>query len=303
MKKIFIVILNYNSEKDTEECLDSLLKIKTSGFLVNAIVIDNSENKFDLDVIKYKKINIKKIDTLKNLGFSGGMNTGIKHSLNEGADYVLVMNNDTIVAENFIQELFNFSEKNSNAGIVAPKIYFAKGHEFHKDKYEDAELGKVIWYAGGIMDWNNVIGKHRGVDEVDKGQFDDVMTTDFTSGCAMLIKKEVFENIGFFDEKYFLYYEDADLCIRAKKAGYKIYFVPGSVIWHKNAGSAGGSGSKLQEYYITRNRLLFGNRYAPLRSRIALNREGLSLVFRGREWQKKGARDYFFRHFNRRYDL
>ena len=89
----------------------------------------------------------------------------------------------------------------------------------------------------------------------------------------MLVKKEVFEKIGYFDEKYFLYLEDMDFCVRAEKAGFKIFFQPRAVIWHKNAKSTGGSGSSLQDYFITRNRLLFAVKYAKLRTKIAVFRQ------------------------------
>ena len=294
MKKINIVIINYNGEKDTVDCLNSLKKVKHDGFELDAVVVDNyPENRIKLDEKNYKDVNLKVIFNPVNLGFSGGNNVGIKEALKNDADYVLLLNNDTLVKEDFLQELLEFAEKNPEAGLIVPKIYFAKGFEFHKDRYKDSETGRVFWYAGGNMDWKNVIGHHRGVDLVDHGQYDKTEETDFASGCCVLIRSEMFDKIGFLDEKYFLYYEDSDYSEKVKKAGYKIYYLPKSVIWHKNAGSTGGSGSKLQDYYITRNRLLFGNRYAPLRSRLALNKEGLKLTMRGREWQKKGALDYY----------
>lgn len=296
MKKISIIIINFNGEKDTRECLESLMQIKHDSFILDTILVDNStENKISISETEYKKINLKIIFNSQNLGFSGGNNVGIRYALKTKANYVLLLNNDTLVEEDFLNKLIEFSEKNDKAGLIVPKIYFASGYEFHKDKYKKEELGKVFWYAGGIMDWKNVLGKHRGVDEVDHGQYDHVQETDFASGCCVLIKKEVFEKIGLLDGDYFLYYEDNDFSQKAKKAGFKIYYEPQSVIWHKNAGSTGGSGSKLQDYYITRNRLLFGNRFAPLRSKIALNREGLILTFKGRHWQKLGARDYYLR--------
>ncbi len=300
MKKIYIILINYNREKLTEECLDSLLKIKSHGFELHTVVVDNDPlNRGDINEKKYSDINLKIIFSPANSGFSGGMNLGIKEAFKNNADYVLIHNNDTYVKDDFLQKLFEFAEKNSDAGIIAPKIYFAKGFEFHKDKYKENELGNVFWYAGGKIDWGNVIGSHIGVDEVDKGQYDEVKKTEIASGCCMLIKSSVFKKIGFFDEKYFLYYEDADLCIRAKKAGFKIYYIPESVIWHKNAGSTGGSGSKLQDYYITRNRLLFGMKFAPIRSKMSLIREGFKLAFKGRQWQKAGARDYFLHRFGK----
>ena len=105
------------------------------------------------------------------------------------------------------------------------------------------------------------------------------------------------KDIGLLDENYFLYYEDNDYSMRAKKSGYRLVYQPKSIIWHKNAGSTGGSGSKLQDYYITRNRLLFGNRYASIRSKIALNREAMRLLISGRDMQKKGVKDYFAKNF------
>lgn len=300
MKKIYIVIINYNRQEITKECLDSLLKIKKHGFNLHTVVVDNyPENRIQLDEKKYSEIKLNIILSPTNTGFSGGMNIGIKEALKNSADYVLIHNNDTYVKDDFLQKLFEFAEENEKAGIIAPKIYFAKGFEFHKDRYKENELGKVFWYAGGEIDWDNVIGHHTGVDEVDNGQYNEVKETETASGCSMLVKSEVFKKIGLFDERYFLYYEDADLCIRAKNAGFKIYYVPNSVIWHKNAGSTGGSGSKLQDYYITRNRLIFGLSHAPARSRIALIREGMHLSLKGRQWQKLGAKDYFLHRFGK----
>jgi GT2 family glycosyltransferase len=294
MKKIYIVSINYKKHKNTINLLESLKKITKENYFLSTVVIDNfPEDQIKVKESEYKDINLKVIYNKKNLGFSGGCNTGIKYALENEANYVLLLNNDTLVKEDFLLKLFEFAEKTQDAGLIVPKIYFAKGYEFHKDKYKKDDLGKVFWYAGGILDWKNVIGMHRGVDEVDHGQYDETGETDFASGCCMLIPSEVFKKVGFLDENYFLYYEDSDFSQKAKKAGFKIYYVPDSVIWHKNAGSTGGSGSSLQDYYITRNRLLFGNRFAPLRSKIALNREGISLIFHGRKWQKLGAKDYY----------
>ena len=109
----------------------------------------------------------------------------------------------------------------------------------------------------------------------------------------MLIKKEVLQRIGLFDEKYFLYYEDSDLSQRVKKVGYKIVYAPKAILWHKNAGSAGGSGSTLQDYYITRNRLFFGLQYVPFRAKLALVKESIVLLIKGRSWQKRGILDFY----------
>lgn len=301
MKTVSIIILNFNGAKDTFVCLESIQKLQTPNYKLLTIVVDNgSKEKFKDSVSQRGEQSSKiKIDELKilrteeNLGFSGGNNIGIRYALNHGADYVVVLNNDTILDKNLITELLHVADSDKKIGIASPKIYFAEGHEYHKDRYQKAQKGKVIWYAGGIMDWQNVIGFHRGVDEVDNGQYDTTDKTEFSTGCCMLVKKEVFEKVGYFDEKYFLYYEDADLSMRAKSAGFTIMYAPKAVVWHLNAGSVGGSGSILQDYYTTRNRLIFGMRYATFRSKIALLKESFRLLLAGRKWQRLGVRDFY----------
>lgn len=294
MKHVVISLLNFNSKKNTLDCLKSLEDIRKDDFKLTIVVIDNaSKEDFGLNsrIVKHKSLVV--IKNNENLGFSGGHNVAIKYALDNRADYVLILNNDTYVDKDFLAKLLKTADEDKNVGILVPKIYFASGSEFHKDRYLKNEIGKVLWYAGGEMDWANIIGQNRGVDEVDKGQYDKTEETEIATGCCMLIKKEVFENIGLFDDKYFLYYEDSDLSIRARRKDFKIMYVSGSIIWHKNAGSAGGSGSVLQDYYITRNRLLFGFKFAGFRSKLALFKESLSLFLRGRQWQKRGVIDFY----------
>lgn len=299
MKNIFIVLINYNGQDNTIECLDNLRSISTEGFILNTIVVDNlSKNKLIIDEVDYRKIKLSVIYNNVNSGFSGGCNIGIKKALEQGADYILLLNNDTLVHENFLVELFDFMEKKSEVGIVSPKIYFEKGFEFHKERYRNDELGKVFWYAGGKFDWKNIIGQHVGVDQVDDGQFEESVPVDFATGCCVLIRKEMFKLVGFFDEKYFLYYEDADYSVRVLKKGYKIFYVPKSIIWHKNAGSS-GSGSSLQDYYITRNRLYFGVKYASSRAKIALIRESLRILINGNRFKKRAIFDFYTGRFGR----
>lgn len=300
MKSVFVSILNFNGRKNTLDCLESLKKINIDDFKLTIIVVDNnSAERLNLRDESFGKIELKIIANEVNLGFSGGQNVGIKYALENGADYVLILNNDTYVDENFLKELIEAVEADKSIGITVPKIYFATGFEFHKERYSGKEKGKVMWYAGGEMDWKNIIGHNHGVDDVDEGQFDKLGETEVATGCCMLVKREVFEKIGYFDERYFLYYEDADLTMRVKDMGSKIFYVPKAKIWHKNAGSTGGSGSDIQDYYISRNRLLFGFQYASIRSKLALFRESLSLIFGGRKWQRRGVMDYYLGRLNK----
>lgn len=300
MKKVFISVIDFNGRENTLVCLNSLKKIKKEGLEVCTVLIDNFPAKaLNIPREYFEDLNLKLIRTGENLGFTGGHNKGIKYALENDADYILVLNNDVTIDPSLVLQLIKALDRNSKFAIVSPKIYFAPGFEFHKEKYKEEDKGRVFWYAGGIMDFRNIIARHRGVDEVDKGQYQKTEETDFATGACMLIKREVLERAGFFDDKYFLYYEDSDLSQRIKRAGYKIIYAPDAIAWHRNAQSGGGSGSPLQDYYISRNRLLFGLRYAPLRSKTALIKESIRLMFVGRQWQKKGIRDFYLRRFGK----
>jgi len=299
IKKIFVVILNYNGYKNTLECIHSFENIEVpEGHKLELLIVDNASSDDSAKNIKKVYPQIHVLENKKNLGYSGGNNVGISYVLAHQADYIVVLNNDTLVTKNFLVELLE-GLLIYRADIACPKIYFEKGFEYHKDRYAKDDLGKVFWFAGAIMDWKNVLGLHRGVDEVDTGQFDKDIEIEGITGACFLAKREVFQKVGLFDDNFFLYYEDADFSFRVKKAGFKIILAPKSMIYHKNAGSTGGSGSKLQDYFITRNRLIFGLRYAPLRSKLALVRESVRILLNGREWQKKGVFDFYLKKFGK----
>lgn len=294
MTHLLISIINYNGQESTIACLKSLDQQIYKNITIDVVVIDNASDKpFTLDTIHFSNIKCRVIHSNENKGFSGGHNIGIGMGIEQKADYILVMNNDTIADKHLISSLVRSLEDNPSTAMVSPKIYFSKGSEFHHDRYKENELGKVLWFAGGIMDWDNVYGKHKGVDEVDNGQFDTNTQTDFVSGCCMLIRSSVLQKVGYFDEKYFLYYEDTDLSERVKRAGYALQYQPKGILWHSNAESTGGSGSSLQDYFISRNRLRFGFKYASFKTKLALLKESITLMRIGRAWQKRGIRDYY----------
>lgn len=299
MTSVAIVILNWNGWKDTVECLKSINDLNTKNYKLQIIVVDNGSTDESLkELSKIKNKNLEIIETGKNLGFAGGNNVGIKKALEDKYDYIMVLNNDTILEPNMLVNLVSKMEEHPEIGASSPKMYFAKGFEFHKDKYKASELGNVIWYAGGDIDWNNVYGSNHGVDEVDKGQFDNDQETTFASGACLFLKAESLKKAGVFDEKYFLYLEDTDLCMRIRRAGFKIYLIPSSVLWHKVSQSS-GIGSNLNDYFITRNRLLFASQYANLRANIALFRESIRFLYNGRLWQKRGVIDFYTHKFGK----
>lgn len=292
-KKIFIIILNYNGYKNTIECLNSFKAVREpQGHELIPVIIDNASVDDSVKVLRKDFPHIILLENKINLGYAGGNNTGITYALDNGADYIVILNNDTLFDRSSILEMLDALVLN-RADVVCPKIYFEKGFEYHHDRYQKKDLGKVFWFAGTIMDWANVIAHHRGVDEVDEGQYDKKPHIDFITGACFMVRRNVFDKIAGFDESYFLYYEDADLSMKMKKNDFKMILAVKSIIYHKNAGSTGGSGSTLQDYFITRNRLLFGLRYAGIRAKQALIRESMRLLITGRKWQKKGVIDFY----------
>ncbi len=297
MKRVDIVILNWNRKNDTLECLKSLSKLNTSNFKIELVVVDNGSTDDSVDA--FKKLNLSNLRIIKNqenLGFAAGNNVGIRDAIARGADYVIILNNDTIVDKNLAKEFMLAARKYPRFGELSPKIYFAKGYEFHKKRYRKSELGRVIWSAGGIIDWDNVYCTNRGVDEVDIGQYDLLEETDFATGSCAFLNVRAIRTVGFFDERYFMYLEDVDLSQRMKRNGWKVLYVPRAFLWHKVAQSS-KIGGDLNDYFITRNRLLFGLKYATPKTKVALLRESLRLLIKGRKWQKKGVGDFYLLKF------
>lgn len=293
MNKIAVVSVNFNGEKDTLELLESLKELRTKDYELRTIIVDNgsSDNFVKTASKKYPEIDI--LQTGINKGFSGGYNRGIEHALIWGADYVLIINNDALTPDsNLITSLLETFKENPNAGIIAPKILFAPGFEFHKDRYKNEDKGKVIWFAGGKFDWNNVISIHRGIDEVDDGTFDNTLEIDFATGCCFLIKRDVLEKVGLFNEDYFAYFEDAQYCKRVIDGGFKIFYNGKASIYHKVSQTT-EVGSSLTDYYLTRNRLIFGFKYASGRTKFALWRQALEHLMFGRNAQRKAVKDFF----------
>lgn len=263
MISVALIIVHFNTDEETKDCLSSLTKVRHKGIALHTFVIDNgSKNPLHIpERLMTKHTRLIRSDS--NLGFTDGNNLGISVALRDvSPDYILLLNNDTTVKPNFLEKLLEAAQNNPKLGMAVPKIYFYPGREFHTKSYKPADRGNIIWFAGGSIDWANLDAFHRGVDELDRGQFDHVKDTEFATGCCLLIPRPVLEKVGELDPRYFLYLEDVDWSQRVLQAGYDIQFVPESVVWHKNAGSSGGAGSPLHAYYQTRNRLFFFMKYA-----------------------------------------
>lgn len=287
-----VIIIHYKNISETENTVLSLKSLATENLSIKVILVNNSTE--DISFLD-KKTNspLVVINNTKNLGFAEGCNIGIKEAQKNNSQYVLFLNSDTLVSKELLLKLIE-SCKSKKIGIVSPKIYFAKGYEFHTERYKKNEQGSVLWYAGGKIDWGNVYASHRGVDEVDHGQYQIQEETDFATGCCMLVNIEVFNTIGLFDPKYFVYFEDVDLSIRAKRAGFDVLYVPNAHMWHKNALSSDKPGSPIHVYFQTRNRYYFALKYAPFKTKLHILKELAINIYSKDKNIKNAARDALF---------
>lgn len=255
--KVFIIIVNYNGYKDTIECLQSLQKITYKNYEV--VVVDNASPNKSVAELKKNLFGAKLIENKENLGFAGGNNTGIKYALENKADYVLLLNNDTIVEPDFLSILIEEGEKNSKAGILGSLICY----------YDEPNK---IWFAGGKINWLLTKGTHIDYNRVipaEAGiQAHSSKKTDYITGCCLLIKKNVIDKIGMMDDDYFLYYEDTDWNLRAQKAGFESIIVPKSKIYHKISQSTKAE-SASYIYYHTRNGLMLVKKNGSLLQKTA----------------------------------
>jgi len=298
--KVSIIILTWNAEKRITEQIYNLSTLDTTGLIASVLVVDNNSGDKTASVARKLKLHNMSycyIQNSTNLGFAEGNNVGIRYALSSGADYIVLQNDDTILDKDILVNMIREHQNIPEAGAVSPKIYFARGFEFHKH-YKDSDLGKVIWYAGGDIDWKNIYGSNHGVDEIDHGQFDESRDTDFATGCFVMYKRNALEKAGLYDKRYYLYMEDTDLSERIKRAGFRVMYSPIAKLWHKVSQSS-GIGSEHNDYYLTRNRMLFGMTYAKLRTKFALFRESIKLLLSGRKWQKIGIRDYYLGKFGK----
>ncbi|OGK23432.1 hypothetical protein A3A46_03225 [Candidatus Roizmanbacteria bacterium RIFCSPLOWO2_01_FULL_37_13] len=261
--KLAIITVVYENYTVLDDFLASLRNQTNKNYYLYCI---------DVSIHRYT-INLKGIPAetvyAENKGYSHGVNIGLKKAIANNFEHFCIMNNDVYFKEDFTKNALDTILKYPSS-IIAGKIYYAPTFEYHKDRYKKSDSGKVIWYAGGYIDQDHALTPHIGVDEIDHGQFDSFKEIEFVNGALMVYDKSVIDKVGFWNESYFLYFEDADFCVRAKRAGVKIYYDPKTIIWHKNAQSTGGSGSQIHQEYQRINRLRFGLKYAPLRTKLHL---------------------------------
>lgn len=291
----FVVIINWNGKNMTLECIDSVFKHRPKSQNLSVVLVDN--NSSDDSVAAFKKVKkpYKLIVNDSNLGWSGGHNVGIKYALEHKADCIMLLANDAILYDHTFDRLIEKLYSQNDIGIVGPKVY----------KY-GSKL-PIIINAGGKLTQNRYFGIDIGNNEKDKGQFDHLSECDFVAGTAITIKREVFGKIGLLNEDLFIYYEDVDFCLRARKTGYKCVNVQDAIIYHRG-GATTKIGSALHTYYTARNHLLVVEKHAPLkvklREYLRIPKTVYQLSKSNNKIYKKytllGIGDYYLRRFGKR---
>lgn len=243
-KSLYAIILNWNNYTDTRECIESLLRSSYSPTRI--VLVDNGSSDGSIEQLQRDYTRDARVHIIRNkanYGFACGVNIGIRYALDQGAELVFLINNDATVDQNCIQVLIESVERDDDAGIAGPRIFY----------YADPER---IWQGGGRFSLLKT-----GVVDYEKNKLaiscsEETREVTFLTGCAMLIKREVFEKIGLFDEDYFFYEEDVDFCLRAKRAGFKLLYVPKAKAWHKIKNIAKDRTSPFVLYHLARSRIL-----------------------------------------------
>lgn len=243
-----IVILTWNGRNDTLECLRSLAPVWSDR--IQGVLVDNGSTDGTTEAVKHEFPGLIVLENRENLGFTEGNNVGIRYALDHGADYVLLLNNDTVVDRGFVRELLRVAARSQRIGFVSPKIYFSDPPD-------------MLWFAGARFSTRTGHGRAIGYRELDRGQYDEARRIDRPCGCAVLISRRLCEEAGLMDPGIFLYADEVEWMLRARKKGFEAYYAPKARVWHKVSATVGRERHPDSYYYGIRNTLYALNRHAP----------------------------------------
>jgi len=245
---VTVIILTWNGKDLVLDCVKSLQKCTYPNFKI--IVVDNASQDSTVDALQTAfGDSIEIISNPRNEMYAGGNNVGIRRALVGDAEWLLLLNNDVEVDPGLLDALVSVGTSDLRIGIVGPKIYFR-------------EPPDMVWFAGGELSLWGRGSRHIGIRQIDQGQFDRIRDVDYVTGCALLIRRSVIDEIGLLDESFRMYNEDADWCLRAREAGYRVLYTPEGKLWHKISSSAGGQLSLFKIRHRVRSQWLFLKKHA-----------------------------------------
>lgn len=243
---ISVIIVNYNGLRFLQNCLASLEKQSYPVSRFEIILVDNGSTDGSIEFIRNNWTEVRIIDAKKNLGFAAGNNLGFDHA---NGEFFALLNNDTEVPENWLSTLVVSILESSAIGLVTCKILF------HADRHTINSTGLQLLSDGR--------GNDRGFREKDSGQYNLKEDVFGACGASVLIRKKMLTDIGYFDERLFMYYEDLDLAWRAKLKNWRCVYTPETVVYHIHCGSS-GEWSDFFTFHVERNRALISIKNAPL---------------------------------------
>lgn len=247
---VAILTLNWNRPADTLACLASAVAQTHPNTLL--MVVDNGSHDDSVAQIGRAYPNTTIISNPQNLGFAAGSNVGLRAALGLGAEYVFLVNNDTIFAADCIAQLLAKAEP--TVGLIAPAIYYA-------------DAPTLLWSLGGRL--NRLTYEMDGDRPAERplalarAQRQGSLERDLMPFCAALLSRAALEQVGLFDERFFMYYEDMDYSLRLRRAGLRILLVPGAKLWHKVALSSGGRDAPAERYWMARSSVLYFRKHVP----------------------------------------
>jgi GT2 family glycosyltransferase len=280
---VYAVVLNWNRPADTIACLDSIRDSDYSACW--PLVVDNGSTDHSVEAIRRAHPSVPLIETGSNLGYAGGNNAGIEYALKLSSQYILIVNNDVLLAPDAVSKLVAVAETDPSVGILGPKVY-------HRE-----DPGR-IQSAGIVLD-RLYRSSHRGADQLDIGQFDAHADVDAITGCVMLVSRRTIETIGLIDTRFFMYREEVEWCCRARAKGFRVLYVPDSQVWHRSAQDHPEVLPRIT-YYMTRNTyLLLARQHAPLSSFVGVTLQNIVWLLNwtcNPKWRhKRDQRDAIFK--------
>ncbi len=263
LPKIAVIILNWNGKEDTLECLVSVKQLDYTNYEI--VLVDNGSTDDSVDAILKQHPDVTILQTGMNLGYAGGNNVGINWALEKDADYILLLNNDTIVATDLLSAFVDAAKLLPSGSILGAKIYF----------YDNPD---TLWFAGGR--WRKEINscEHIGYGQPDGVEFNSKVEVEYITGCALFADAATFKEVGLLDEDFFLTYEETDWCYRGRAKGHHCIVIPEAKLWHKVSSSFGGADSPIINYFITRNKLLWAKKYFRFSERLSLHKKTILIL-------------------------
>jgi hypothetical protein len=246
VKTLVTIVLNWNGLADTRALLPTLARCRMpDGWRLHVLVVDNGSTDGSVEALRREFPAAEVLALPENRRFAGGNNAGLAHALRQGADAIMLLNNDTEADPGLCERLLLAIEQEPAAAAAAPLIYFGAPSQ-------------RIWYAGATLSPALGLAAHRGLRALDEGRYRGVEATGYLTGCCLLARREVWEQVGLLDERYFIYAEDADWCLRARRAGVRLLFVPTARLWHKVSASSGAASPWKIYQRLRANLTLFG---------------------------------------------